>query len=860
VELLRKLTGRVRRDAIDAELQEEMQIHLDMKASATGDRHAALRDFGNPTLLLEDSREAWGWPRVEDWLRDFRYALRVLVRKPGFAVTVVLTLALGIGASSTIFSLIDTVLIRPLPYPHSDRLVAVSEAKPAEHGDRTPVSPGRLEDWQRLNGSFVALAGTNEDTVTDTTGSVPERISAVFVSPQFFSALGVSPALGRVFSADEERFGGPLAIIISDGLWRRRFGSDPAVLGQTLVLANQSHVIVGVMPGTFQYPSPTAEIWVPKKASPALLRIREARSFQAIGRLRDGVTLEQAQADLAAVQRRLGERYPKTDAGWGVVIAPLKEQLVGSVRLALWLLFGSVSLLLLISCTNVSCLLLARLSSRAAEIATRRALGAGRATIARQLFAEGLAYAFAGGLLGMAVAFAGIDFLRKEVLDIPRIAELAVDARTLGVLVGITVLTVILFSLAPLLQTFRRESTGVLMSGGRGVVGSRQRLTHVLVSAQLALATALLIGAGLSLRSLIRLEDTPLGFRSDAVLTFRIGGSINEPADAAVQRHQRTLSALSSIPGVTAVSMSSGLPGASTAWPREFEIPGEPAPDGTLRFTMWRIVTAGYFQTVGIPIVEGRTCYMNADPDKPFEVLVNRSFAARYFPGRDPIGRMIQGGAQGDTTSRIVGIVPDTREEGPAREPQPLIYACGFLRYWPDSNFLLQTSSPISLASSVREVLRNVEPNRPIYAVRPLDDALKSALAQNRFRTLLVSLFSVMALTLAAIGLYGVMAYMVAQRAREIGIRVALGARPVQIVRAVVCSGGLLAASGAAAGIVLAAAASRMLGTLLYGVRPWDLTSYLSATGVLLAVALFACLIPSRRAASIDPTQALREQ
>jgi predicted permease len=460
----------------------------------------------------------------------------------------------------------------------------------------------------------------------------------------------------------------------------------------------------------------------------------------------------------------------------------------------------------------------------------------------------------------MAVTFAGIHFLRKEALDIPRIAELAVDARTLAVLVGISVLTAILFSLAPILQTFRGELTGALIRGGRGMVGGRRRLTHVLVSAQLALATALLIGAGLFLRSLVRLEDTPLGFRSDNVLTFRVAGSINEPPDAVVQRHQRTLSALSSIPGVTAVSMSSGLPGASTAWPREFEIPGEPAPDGTLRFTMWRIVTAEYFRTVGIPVLEGRTCYMSADPKKPFEVLVNRSFVARYFAGRDPIGRRIQGGPQGDSTSRIVGVVPDTREEGAATEPQPLIYACGFLRYWPDSNFLLQTRSPVFLANSVREVLRSVEPNRPVYAVGPLDDALRSALAQTRFRTLLVSLFSVMALTLAAIGLYGVMAYMVAQRAREIGIRVALGARPVQIVGEVVRSGGLLAASGAAAGILLAAAASRMLRTLLYGVGPWDLTSYLSASGVLLGVALFACLIPSRRAASIDPTQALREQ
>jgi putative ABC transport system permease protein len=859
-EAWRKLTALFRRNVIDAELEEELRTHLEMKGAAAGDLRAARRQFGNVTLLREDSRAAWGWPRLESWLRDFRYALRVLARRPGFAATIVLTLALGIGASSTIFSLVDTVLIRPLPYLNSERLVAIQEARSGDLHSRTPVSPGRLEDWQRLSSAFEALAGSYTDTLTDTTGAAPERLSGAFVSPRFFSVLATPPELGRVFTPEEERFGGPLAIVISDGFWRRRFSADPGVLGRSLVLEERDYVIVGVMPQTFQYPAPATEIWAPRQANPELLKIREARFYNGIGRLKEGVTLEQALADLAGVQALLGEQYPKTDAGWSVVLEPLNERLVGSVRLALWLLLGSVSLLLLIACANVACLLLARLNSRSAEIATRCSLGAGRAAIARQLFTEGLAYALVGGLLGMAAAFAGIDVLRKQLPGIPRIAELAVDARMLALVAGVSILAAVLFSLAPILQTFRRDLRSALTQGGRSMVGSRQRLPRVLVSAQLALATVLLIGAGLFLRSLLRLQEAPLGFRPDSVLTLRVGASYNERPDAAVQRHQRILDTLSALPGVTAVSMSTGLPGVNQTWPREFAIEGEPSPDGTLRFATWRIVTAGYFQTVGIPLLEGRTCRMDTDPKRSFEILVNRSFADRYFPRRDAIGRAISGGPGGEGARDIVGVVADAREDGHGKEPQPLIYSCGFLRFWPDSDFLIQTRNPLALAGAAQETVRKIEPSRPVYSVRPLTDALQGALSQTRFRTLLVSLFSMMALTLAAIGLYGVMAYMVSQRTREIGIRVALGARPGQIVGEIMRSGGVLVLAGTAVGIALAAAASRMLSTLLYGVRPSDITSYLSATAVLLGVALLACLIPGRRATSIDPTQALREQ
>jgi putative ABC transport system permease protein len=859
-ELRRKLGGWLRRKSLEADLEEEMRTHLEMKAAETGNLLAARRAFGNTALLLEDSRSAWGWPWLEGWARDLRYGFRMMTRRLGLATTVVLTLALGIGASTTVFSLIDAVLLRPLPYPNPDRLMAVSETKPSDDFARTPVAPGRLEDWQRHAIAFEALAGSRTDNVVDRTEGEPQRLSAAFVSPRFFGVLGTRAELGRTFREEEERFGGPAVAIISDGLWRRRFGADGAILGRSLTLHGGRFVIVGVMPQTFQHPSADTDLWISTRTPPAALNLREARFLQVIGRLKPGITVAQGQADLAAVQKMLGERYPKTDAGWSVALRPLKEELTGSVELALWLLLGSVGLLLLIACVNVACLLLAQLNGRGAEIATRLALGSGRAAITRQLLAEGIVYALAGGLLGLAVAFAGVDVLKKRLTGIPRITDLAVDLRLLVFVLAVSVFTALVFSLAPILQMFRRTLVSSAIRGGRGVAGGSQRLPQFLVAAQLALATVLLVGAGLCLRSLVKLQETPFGFHCDNVLGLRISASFGELPDATMPRHQRTLDALVALPGVTSVAIASGLPGVNPTWPREFQIAGEPSPGGVLQFAGWRIVTAGYFQTLGIPILAGRTCRMNTDPNQAFEVLVNRNFADRYLRGRDAIGRTVIGGPIGNTMVRIVGVVANVKEEGAGKEAPPVIYACGYLRFWPESDVLVRTAGdPAGMTNAVRQALRAIEPSRPVYAVRPLTEAMDGTLAQDRFRTVLVSLFAAMALTLAAIGMYGVMAYMVTQRTKEIGVRVALGAQPVQILYEVLRSGGKLIVAGATVGTVLAALASRLIGALLYDIPWFDIATYLAAAGVLISVALLACLIPGRRATALDPVQALRE-
>jgi len=861
IELLRKLKGWWHRDSIHADLGEEMRTHVEMKAEETGDWDAARRAFGNTILLLEDSRAAWGWPQLEAWARDFRFGFRRMRRRPAFAATVVLTLAIGIGSTSTVFSLIDTVLLQPLGYPAPDRLVALHEQKLSEDLARTPVAPGRLEDWRRLTTSFDALAGSQTDNLTDTTGSEPERLSAAFVSPRFFTVLGTAAKLGRTFDENEERFGGPAVAVISDRLWQRRFGADRSVIGRTLTLPGGNVSVVGVMPPALQYPSDAIDIWIPARTPPDVLQHREARFLQVIGRMKPGVTVEQARADLEAAERRLGQQYLKTDAGWSVHLQTLREELTGSVHAALWLLFGSVGLLLVIACANVASLLLAQLNEREAEIAARLAIGAGRGAIARQFLAEGLVYALASGVLGLDAALAGIEVLSKRLVGIPRITELAVNARLLAFVLAVSALAAVLFSLAPVLQTFRRtrDLAGSAICGGRGIVGGSPRLPRFLVAAQLALATVLLVGAGLFFRSLMKLQETPLGFRPDAVLTLHIAASFGELPGMTITRHQRALDALSGIPGVKSVAMSSGLPGVNPTWPREFQIAGERTLDGTLQFAGWRIVTAEYFRTVGIPIVAGQTCRMTTDPNQAYEALVNRSFADRFFTGRDLIGRILSGGPIGNNTPRIVGVVADAKEDGANREAAPVIYACGYLRYWPDSDVLVRTAAdPAGMTSTVRQAIRVIEPSRPVYAVQSLTDVMTETLAPDRFRTVLLSLFSMMALMLAAVGLYGVMAYMVAQRTKEIGVRVALGALPGQILSAVLYSGGKLAIAGATAGIVLAVLATRFVGTLLYGIRSFDTPTYLATVAVLIAVAFFACLIPARHATAIDPVQALR--
>ncbi|HEX7140332.1 MAG TPA: ABC transporter permease [Vicinamibacterales bacterium] len=832
-----------------------------MKAADVGD-DAARRQFGNVTLIVEQSRDAWGWPWLEGAARDVRYGVRMVGRRAGFSTVVILTIAVGIGAASAMFWLVNAVLLRPLPYPAPERLVSLRETRLSADELTSRVAPARLEDWQHLTQMFEAIAGCNLEAFAETTGVVPEQVHVASVSPRFFTVLGTAPLQGRVFTQEEERFGGPKTIVISERLWRRRFDGSAGVLGRRLRLEGVGYVIVGVMPRHVEYPSPLIDAWITTQGDDDLMQDRgaSARFYEAIGRLKPRVSLEQAHTDLNGIQRTLGRTYPKTDAGWGVALEPLKEHLVGSLRSTLWLLFGSVSLLLVTACANVGCLLLAQLDSRNGEVATRVALGASRGALARQLLVEAHVYVLLGGGLGILIAYASVNVIRQHLPALPRMSEVTVDGWVLGFATLVCLAAAAVCSMAPMIRLVRQNVIGPLAHGTR-VVGGSQRITRTLVSAQLALATVLLVGAGLFLRGLLTLQSTPLGFEPDRVVALRVSASFSESPESVMERHQRTMDALGSLPGVRAVAMAHGLPGTTTVVPVEFHLAGEAADQAGEHFARRRFVTATYFKTLGVPLIAGETCRMNTDPQQEFQAVVNKAFVDRYAQGREVVGRSIVLGPQENSAStRIVGVAGNVREEGYAQPVEPVVYMCGFLRWLPDSDFLIQTAGqPASLARAAREVIHHIEPSRAVYSVQPLADAFSATLSQHRLRTLLVGAFSTIALTLAAIGLWGVMTYMVSERRREFGIRLALGARPPTIAFHILRSASGIAVTGAAVGLLLAAIASRVLQALMYGVRMSDPTAYAASVGILIGVVVMACISPGWRAMSVDPIEVLRE-
>ena len=568
-------------------------------------------------------------------LHDIRSALRALRRRRGLTLAVVLTLTLGIGANSAIFSAVDGVLLKPLPYPTPDRLVSIYEANLSRRQSTALLAPGRLEEWNQMNQTFSGLAASYFENMTDMSRPLPARVEAMRTSPRFFSVLGVAPAAGRTFSPAEEQFGGPAVVILSDAFWRRRFAGDASIIGRALTLGGARRTIVGVMPPSFRYPTASTEVWLPTQAPAMFLAARGARLYTAVGRLKPGVTPEQGQADLSSVEARLAAQFPQTDAGWSAAVVPLKEEQIGGIRRSLWLLLGAVALVLLAACGNVACLMLADATRREHEIAVRFALGASRARVVRQLLLEGALLALAGASLGLIAAHWGIDLLRSAGSALPRVDELRVDGRLVVFTLALGMMTTMAFALAPALQATRGEVSGRLGTGGRAHIGGRQRVQRLLVAAQIALAIILLAGAGLLLRSFSRLGQTSPGFDPAQVLTFRMSAQWTERTDAVMNRHLRTLARLAAVPGVLSAAFSSVLPAGVDFPAGEFTIIGRDT--GERLFATGRSVSADYFRTLHIPVLQGETC--RDDPSKPFsKVLVTRTFAEQFFPGEIPSG------------------------------------------------------------------------------------------------------------------------------------------------------------------------------------------------------------------------------
>jgi len=790
---------------------------------------------------------------------DIRRTYRGLIRRPTFFLAVVGTMALGIGANSAIFSVIDAVLLQPLPYPGGDRLMAVFESSPRQKHPRSEVAPGRLEEWNRMNQTFTGIAGAYTENQADTSGPLPEKLVCAKTSPRFFSVLGTPPLLGRGFSPDEEVFNGPPAAVISERFWSRRFNRDPQVLGKMLRFGDQGFPIVGVVPDSFRFPADDVDVWLRANLPPQVMRAREARYYTAVGRVKEGVKGGAAQADLAAAQGRLGDQFPATDSKWTALVEPLKEETVGGVRKSLWILFGAVSLVLLIACANVACLLLAQASRREREIAVRFSLGARRGQVVAALMREAICAALPGAAIGLLLAVWGANWFRHAAGKLPRAGEIQLDWRIVLFTLSLTVATALLFGLFPALQATRDRTSGMLAQVSRTQVGGRQGLLRSLVSAQIALAIVLLVGAGLLIRTLSHLGQVALGFQPENVLTLHVSASYDEKRDMkrVAQRLYRTVDALAQMPGVEAAALSITLPGGGEDYPQQFGIVGrDTESQGQQIFADSQSVSPDFFRVLGIPLLSGDPCRLHFD-DTPPSVMVNRSFADRYMSGLNPIRQHLKTGGH---EFPISGVVSDVHDHGYAKDPQPVVYFCEMPGYFPDPNYLLKTAAnPVALVESVRRRMQAIEPNRAVYATRPLTDYLASSLDEKRFQTMLLSLFGLTALLLASVGLYGVTSFFVSQRSREIGLRAALGAQPAQILAHVFRQGAVMTGAGLAAGLAAAAMLSSSIASLLFGVRPVDPVTFAIVPLLLAGVAAADIWVPARRATRVDPMEALRQ-
>ena len=856
------------RNRREQEFGRELQFHIeeltrDFIAQGMTPQEAhrrAMLEFGGKEQATQSLRDIYVIGILERTWANVKFGFRLLRRAPGFCLAVILTLTLGIGANSAVFSAIDAVLLRPLAFPHSDELLVLRQFEPAGKDPNEFVAPTRLHDWSRMNSTFQAMSGYYTEDSSELTGELPEKLTRAFVTSGFLQVMGVIPALGRDFTTDEEKFRGPSPVIISDRFWKRRFGGNPNVLGKTLRFGQYSSTIVGVMPASFQFPSADVEVWSTAPFDAPFAQDRASTWYTVIGRTKPAISVKQARADMVTVQSQLGAQFPKTDAKLAVRVEPLKESTVGGVRRSLWILFGSVTLLLLIACTNIAALLLARNTEREHEISVRFSLGASRRTVMAQLLTETFVLSLAGTLLGLLIAAASSTVFRMLAQALPRVEEIRLDWRIVGYSLFCALAVTFLCGLLPAWRA-TRGLAGSLAQHSRTQVSGRNRIQWVLVGVQVALAVTLLFGAGLLLRSFQELGRVSTGFDPSHVLTLHVSGSWSETADmkSLNQRVNRILDTLRAVPGVEAAATSATLPGVPGDYQTELQFP-EAQDDASRRVIAdSRFVSAGYFDTMQIPLLEGEGC---RDTEGSAGVVVNRSFARRYFSTMPAIGHHLVLGANTpfSLTSEIRGIAADAREQGVNTEPMPTVYWC-ISAPTPDPHYLVRTrGEPMVMAHTLRRAILQVEPSRSVFDLMPLQAHLSDAFAEARLRTILLTMFALTAVSLACVGLYGTLSYFVTLRRREIGLRLALGAVRRQIAGRYVLQGLRVALVGCLCGLVLAAATGKVLTGMLYGVSSLDAMTFGGALLLMLFVAAFAALLPAWRASQTDPMRVLREE
>lgn len=807
-----------------------------------------------------------GVVKMSTLLQDLRYAFRMLLKGPGFTITTILALALGIGVNSAIFSVINTILLRPLPYVKQEQLMVLSEVNPKKNLDQIPVTPPTLADWKSQNQLFENMAAYRSGSSASfnlTSGAEPERIQGAFVSAELLPVLSVQPLQGRNFTADEEKAGSNLVVIISHELWQRRFNSDPNFVGRPLTLNGVNYSVIGIMPPHFQFPvqPERVDLWVPLSLPQEVAQDRMAHMLRVIARLKPGVTQAQAQLEMSTIARRLEQQYPETNTDLSVVVVPMLQQIVGNMQTALWILLGAVGFVLLIACANVANLLLARATARQKEIAIRTALGASRLRIIRQLLTESVLLSVLGGLLGLLLAIVGLRLLIAiSPSTIPRLQEVGLDGRVLGFTFLISLLTGIFFGLVPALQASKPDLTESLKEGGKSSSSlHRSRIRNGLVVVEMALALLLLVGAGLMMQSFVRLRQVNPGFNPKNLLTMRIALPDNKYAED-YQSHafyQQLLQRVGALPGVQSADVVTSVPLSGQQTVFAFDIVGRPAPGpGEVLTADYRATSPGYFHTMGISVIKGRPFTDRDTKNSPSVLIINETMARRYWPNEDPLGKQVN---VGPVPHEIVGVVGDIRQMGLDAGPNAEMYEPYLQAPWNSLTLVVRSNSdPKNLAAAVTKEVRAVDKDQPVANVKLMEEIVAESVAQPRLYTMLLNVFAAVALLLAAVGLFGVIAYSVTQRTREIGIRMALGAQQGAVLKLIVGQGMLLALLGIAIGLVTAFLTTRILATILFGISSLDPVTFVGSAVVLSVVALLASVIPARRAMKVNAMVALR--
>jgi putative ABC transport system permease protein len=800
-------------------------------------------------------------------LRDIHYALRLLRKRPGFTIVAVVTLALGIGANTAIFSVVNAVLLAPLPYEEPDRLMVVWNRQVIANENQQPVSQPDFEDWKEQNQVFEQMAATRNVTFNLTTAGETERVTGARVSVNLYSLLRVKPLLGRDFLEAEGKAGAEPVALVSYGLWQRRYGADPQLVGRHIQVDGIPYTVVGVLPRGVNFPTPETDLTIPFIAQKREM-LRAMHFIRVVGRLRPGVSIEQARAGMDTIAARLEQQYPDSNTGWRVQLVPLHEQLVGNVRPALLILLGAVGCVLLIACANVANLLLAKAAGRRMELAVRTALGASRRQLIRQLLTESVLLSLCGGVLGFLVAVWGVPVLtRLSSGSIPRADEIGISYRVLVFTLALSLLTGLVFGIVPAMQSSSKKLTDSLKEGRRGSGGGllHKRVLNALVVAEVAIALVLLVGAGLMIRSFVSIRKVSPGYDPKGVLTAGIGLSPIKYAELSQQAafYQNLLAKLETLPGVVSVAGVSKLPVVAVISSSNFIVWGQPVASGHEPNADYRVISPRYFETMGIPFLKGRDFTTRDTRETPDAVIVNKVLAERFWPGEDAVGKHIQVGAETTRKREIVGVVANEKLSGLDGETGPAIYVPIMQNGFPNairSIFLVVRAQgePAGLAAGIQNELRSLDQEQALFQVRPLEEVISNSLLQRRFNSTLMLLFAVLAGVLAAVGIYGVIAYSVTQRTHEIGVRLALGARPFDVLKLILGHGIRLTLAGIAVGLVASLALTRLLSSLLFGVSAYDPFTFLGIPLLLTVVALLAGYIPARRATRVDPMTALR--